>query len=157
MIIVLGISEQEDFHRPEILLEKTQEIDNEARISKKAEMKRKFNINQKHITLWDAQLTCLTSLEAATGGVLWKKLENFARFTNFARTPLDDCSWLFRASFTKMGYCQQCLGNVMNIHYLETLTLEVPFRYIISFFGRINFQCMFSLVYTAYCQKQSPE
>ena len=45
----------------------------------------------------------------------------------------------------------------MNIHYLETLTLEVPFRYIISFFGRINFQCMFSLVYTAYCQKQPPE
>ena len=26
----------------------------------------------------------------------------------------------------------------MNIHYQETLTLEIPFRYIISFFGRIN-------------------
>ena len=47
MIIVLGISELEDFHRPEIPLEKTQEIDNEARISKKAEMKRKFSRNQK--------------------------------------------------------------------------------------------------------------
>ena len=45
----------------------------------------------------------------------------------------------------------------MNIHYLETLTLEVPFRYIISFFSRINFQCMSSLVYTVYCQKQPSE
>ena len=41
---------QEDFHRPEKPLEKTLEIKNEARISKKAEMKRKFNRNQKHIT-----------------------------------------------------------------------------------------------------------
>ena len=45
LIIVLGISEQEDFHLPEIPLEKTREIDNEVRISKKAEMKRKFNRN----------------------------------------------------------------------------------------------------------------
>ena len=44
------MSEQEDFHRPEIPLEKTREIDNEARILKKAEMKRKFNINQKRLT-----------------------------------------------------------------------------------------------------------
>ena len=44
----------------------------------------------------------------------------------------------------------------MNIDYLETLTL-VPFRYIISFFGRINFQCMSSLVYTVYCEKQPSE
>ena len=45
----------------------------------------------------------------------------------------------------------------MNIHYLETLTLQAPFRYMISFFGRINFQCMSSLVYTVYCQKQPSE
>ena len=42
--------EQEDFHRPEIPLEKTREIDNEARILKKAEMKIKFNTNQKCLT-----------------------------------------------------------------------------------------------------------
>ena len=41
---------QEDFYRPEKLLEKTREIDNEARISEKAEIKRKFNRNQKRIT-----------------------------------------------------------------------------------------------------------
>ena len=33
------MSKQEDFRRPEKPLEKKQEIDNEARISKKAEMK----------------------------------------------------------------------------------------------------------------------
>ena len=44
------MSEQEDFHRPEIPLEKAREIDNEARILKIAEMKRKFNINQKRLT-----------------------------------------------------------------------------------------------------------
>ena len=44
------MSKQEDFHRPE-KLEKLREIDNEARISKEAEMKRKFNRNQKRITL----------------------------------------------------------------------------------------------------------
>ena len=41
---------QDDHHRPEKPLEKTREIDNEARISKEAEMKRKFNRNQKRIT-----------------------------------------------------------------------------------------------------------
>ena len=45
------MSNQEDFGRPEKRLEKTRKIDNEARISKKAEMKRKFNRNQKRITL----------------------------------------------------------------------------------------------------------
>ena len=45
------MSQQKNFGRPEKPLEKTREIDNEARISKKAEMKRKFNRNQTRITL----------------------------------------------------------------------------------------------------------
>ena len=45
------MSKQEDFRRPGKLLEKTWEIDNEARISKEAEMKRKINRNQKRVTL----------------------------------------------------------------------------------------------------------
>ena len=45
------MSKQEDFRRPEKPLEKTREIDNEARVSKKAEMKRKFKRNQKRITV----------------------------------------------------------------------------------------------------------
>ena len=45
------MSKQEDFRRPEKPLEKTREIDNEARVSKKAKMKRKFRRNQKRITV----------------------------------------------------------------------------------------------------------
>ena len=56
------MSKQEEFHRPEKPLEKSREIDNEARISKEAEMKRKFNRNQKRITLSDIQLSSLTFL-----------------------------------------------------------------------------------------------
>ena len=44
------MSKQEDFHRPEKPLEKTWKIDNKAKISKEAKMKRKFNRNQKRIT-----------------------------------------------------------------------------------------------------------
>ena len=44
----------------------------------------------------------------------------------------------------------------MNTLYLEILTLEVPFRYIISF-SAAYLQCMFLLVYTVYCQKESQE
>ena len=45
------MSNQEDFRRSEKPLEKKREIDNEARISKIAEMNRKFNRNQERITL----------------------------------------------------------------------------------------------------------
>ena len=44
------MSKQENLYWPEKPLEKTREIDSEARISKEAEMKRKFNRNQKRIT-----------------------------------------------------------------------------------------------------------
>ena len=40
---------QEDFCRPEKPLEKTREIDKEARISKEPKMKKKFNRNQTRI------------------------------------------------------------------------------------------------------------
>ena len=45
------MSKQEDVRRPENPLEKSLEIDNKARISKKTEMNGKFNRNQKRITL----------------------------------------------------------------------------------------------------------
>ena len=44
------MSMQENFYRPEKTLEKTPEIDNEVRISKKTEMKIKSNRNQKRIS-----------------------------------------------------------------------------------------------------------
>ena len=60
------MSKQDDFHRPEKPLEKMQEIDNEARISKETEMKRKLNRNQKRITPLDIQLSSLTFLIIVT-------------------------------------------------------------------------------------------
>ena len=56
------MSKQEDFHRSEKPLEKTREIDNEARISKKDEMKRNFNRNQRRITPWDIHVSSLKSV-----------------------------------------------------------------------------------------------
>ena len=41
------MSKQEDFHLPKNSLEKTREIDSEARTSKKAEINKKFNKNQR--------------------------------------------------------------------------------------------------------------
>ena len=54
---------QEGFHRPERSFEKAQEIDIEARMSKEAKMKRKFNRNQKRITPQDIQLSSLIFLQ----------------------------------------------------------------------------------------------
>ena len=51
------MSKRKDFHRPEKRLEKTQEIDNDARVSKKAQLKKKLNRNQKRITSGDIQLS----------------------------------------------------------------------------------------------------
>ena len=72
------MSKQEHFHRPEKPLEKTREIDNEARISKEAEMKKKFNKNQKRITPWDIQLSSLKFLALNT--CKKSKPENKAQF-----------------------------------------------------------------------------
>ena len=54
---------QEGFHRPDRSLEKAQEIDIEARMSKEAKMKRKFNRNQKRITPQNIQLSSLIFLQ----------------------------------------------------------------------------------------------
>ena len=56
------MSKQEDFHRSKKRLEKRLGIDSGARISKKAEMKRKFNSNQKRITPCDIKLSSPTFL-----------------------------------------------------------------------------------------------
>ena len=74
------MSKQEDFRRSEKSLEKPREIDNEARISKKAEMKRKFNRNQKRITRH--QLSSLTSLICS---FLKNKTLAQVFFVNFAK------------------------------------------------------------------------
>ena len=65
-----------------------------------------------------------------TGKQLW-----FAKFsrTLFYRTPLDDQFWLFPATLLKWDIANS----------LETLTLEVPVRYIISFLATSTFSVCF--------------
>ena len=85
--------------------------------------------------------------ETATGGVLWKrcscklpkiqgKTPLVCEISNtlFLQNTSGRLHLAFSCNFTKM-MCEVWWG----IHYLETLTLEEPFRYIISFFGRITF------------------
>ena len=72
-----------------------------------------------------------------TGKHLW-----FAKFSKrpFLKNTSGRLLLAFSCSVTKMGVLPTMFGKPqMNIHYLETRTLEVPFRYIISFFGRANF------------------
>ena len=76
---------QEDFGRLEKSLEKTREIDNKARISKKAEIKRKSNRNQKRVTLRDIQLSSLTSLLIPDNLEKFSDLPEILKFTNTIR------------------------------------------------------------------------
>ena len=89
--------------------------------------------------------------EAATGSVLETSqnsqentfgLRNFKKHL-FYRTPLDDCFWLFWATLLKCDAVNSVWKTSDEYADLETLTLEVTFRYMISFFRRINFQCVF--------------
>ena len=71
----------------------------------------------------------------------------------FKNTFFTEQLWTSASSFFVQRYQNEVLPKVfgkppMNIRYLETLDLEVAFRYIISSFSRMNFQCMSLLVYT---------
>ena len=84
-------------------------------------------------------------------------LENFAKFTGkhlwfakfsknykFSKIFLQNSSGrlllAFSCNVTKMGVLPTMFGKPqMNIHDLGTLTSEVPFKYVISFFDRIKF------------------
>ena len=76
------MSKQEGFRRREKSLEKMQEIDNEARISKKAEMKRKLNRNLKCITKWNIQLSSQMFLFVTTYLHRLKNLLNLGFFVD---------------------------------------------------------------------------
>ena len=85
--------------------------------------------------------------EAATGEVLWKNVflkisqnskENTFALQIFKNTFFTEHLWTTGSGFFVQRYWNGILPTVfgkpqMNIHYLETLTLEVLFRYIISF------------------------
>ena len=96
--------------------------------------------------------------EAATGGVLWKKvslkilqnsqentfgLQNFQKHL-FYRTPLGDYFWLFHATLLKWGTTNNVWKNA-DEYSLPRNTLELLYHF---FLGNIKVQWMFSLVYS---------
>ena len=93
MIIVLGMSKQEDFKSTWKAAWKTREIDKEARISKKAKMKRKFNGNQKQIALWDIQLSSLTTLYKLYISIFLPSTPQTPNFTSFFNQSREWNSW----------------------------------------------------------------
>ena len=110
-------------------------------------------------------------LEAATGGVLRKNVflkisqnshENTFSLRNFRKhlfykTPLDDCIWLFHATLIKWGTANNVWKNSDEYSLPRNTNLRSTVQVYHFFLGSINFQCMFSLVYTVYCQKQPSE
>ena len=87
--------------------------------------------------------------EAATGGVLWKKvflkisqnsqentfgLRNFQKHL-FYRTPLDDCFWLFRATLLKWGTANNVWKNSDEYSLPRNTNLK-KYRSGISFLSR---------------------
>ena len=109
--------------------------------------------------------------EAATRGVLWKNVfleisqnspENTCGFQNFQehlfyRTTLDDCFWLFPATLLKWGTANSVWKTSDEYSLSRNTNLRSTVQIYHFFLGSINFQSMFSLVYTVYCQKQPPE
>ena len=109
--------------------------------------------------------------EAATGGVLWKKvflnilqnsqentfgLRHFQKHI-FYKTPLDNCFWLFLATLLKWGTTNNVWKTSDEYSLSRNTNLRSTVQVYHFFLGSINFQCMFSLVYTVYCQKQPSE
>ena len=109
--------------------------------------------------------------EVATGGVPWKKmfwkisqnsqkntfgLRNFQKHLLY-RILLEDCFWLFRVTLLKWGTANNVWKNSDEYSLPRNTNLRSIIQVYHFFLGSINFQCMFSLVYTVYCQKQPSE
>ena len=109
--------------------------------------------------------------EAATGCVLWKKVllkflynsqENTCGLRIFQEhlfysTLLEDWFWLFQATFQKGGTPNSVWKTSDEYSLSRNTNLRSTVQVYHFFLGSINFQCMFSLVYTVYCHKQPPE
>ena len=109
--------------------------------------------------------------EAATRGVLWKKVflkisqnlqENTCGLWNFQehhfyRTSLDDYFWLFPATLLKWSTANIVWKTSDKYSLSRNSNPRSTVQVHHFFLGSINFQCTFSLVYTVYYQKPSPE
>ena len=105
--------------------------------------------------------------EAATRGVFWKKMllkisqnlqEKPVVCEIFKNTLFTEHLWMTASCFfpaIKMGDCQLKTSDEYSLSRNTNLKSTIQVYY--SFLGSINFQCMFPLVYTVYCQKQPPE
>ena len=99
--------------------------------------------------------------ESVTGS-LENSQENTCGLRNFQehlfyRTPLDDCFWLFPATLLKWGTANSVWKTSDEYSLSRNTNLRSTVQVYHFFLGSINFQCMFSLVYTVYCQKQPSE
>ena len=83
-------------------------------------------------------------------------LRNFQEHC-FYRTPLDDCFWFFPATLLTCGTANSVWKTSDEYSLSKNTNLRNAVQLSHFFLGSINFQCMFSLVYTVYCQKQPPE
>ena len=83
-------------------------------------------------------------------------LRNFQKHL-FYRIPLGECFWLFRATLLKWGTANNIRKNSDEYSLPRNTNLRRTVQVYDFFLGSINFQCMFSLVYFVYCQKQTSE
>ena len=97
----------------------------------------------------------LENFSKFTGKHLW--FEKFSRTTFFYRAALDDCFWLFHATFPKWGTANSVWTALDEYSVSRNTDLRNTVQIYHFFLGSLNFQCMFSLVYTVCCQKQPPE
>ena len=77
--------------------------------------------------------------------------------TFFSRTPMGDCFWFFGAMLLKWGTAKNVWKKSDGYSLSRKTNLRSTIQVYHFFCGSINFQCMFALVYTVYCQKQSLE
>ena len=90
-------------------------------------------------------------------------LENFAKFTGkhlwlakFSRTPFSQ-NISATATLLRWGTANSVWKTSDEYSLSRNTNLRITVQVYHFFLGSINFQCMFSLVYTVYCQKQPPE
>ena len=90
--------------------------------------------------------------------ILQSSLENTCGLRNFQerlfyRIPLEDCFWVFSATLLKWGTADSVWKTSDEYSLSRNTNLRSTVLLYHFCFGSINFQCMFSLVYTVYCQK----
>ena len=72
---------------------------------------------------------------------------------------MDNCFYvlLFPATLLKVGTASSVLKTSDEYSLFRNINLRSTVKVYHFFLGNINFQCMFSFVFTVHCQKQPPE